>query len=84
MEDGTFVVFTNLEECKAHIRWLNEQDGEAGRMFQVGVMPFDMAVDIADHYKMDLFIDPAVSSNVTFMAYIPSKKEIKAMRLVRA
>lgn len=84
VEDGAFVAFTSIDECKEHIRWLNEQDGAIGRMFQVGVMPFEMAIDIADRNHMDLYIDPAVGVNVTFMAYLPSTGQIKAMRLARA
>ena len=83
VEDGNLVVFTNLEDCEEHIKNLNQRDGKPGRLFQIGVMPFDQAVAVSDAYVMDLYIDLQEKVNTMCMAYIHGEGKIKAVMMAR-
>ena len=83
VEDGNMVAFTNLEDCEEHIKNLNQRDGKPGRLFQIGVMPFDQAVAVSDAYGMDLYIDLQEKVNTMCMAYIHGEGKIKAVMRAR-
>lgn len=77
------MVFTNIEDCQEYIRNLNWQDGMPGRLFQLGSMPFDDAVDISEKHNMELFIDMKAQPNTMCMCYVPGEHRIKAVMLAR-
>ena len=81
VEDGKLVAFTNLGDCEEHIKNLNQRDRKIGRLFQLGVMPFDQAVDVSDAYGMDLYIDLQEKINTMCMAYIHGEGKIKAVMM---
>lgn len=83
VEDGILVTFTNLEDCEEHIKNLNRRDRKSGRLFQLGVMPFDQAVAVSDAYGMDLYIDLQAKANTMCMAYIHGERKIKAVMMAR-
>jgi hypothetical protein len=82
-EDNALMVFTNLEDCKEHICSLNRKDGTPGRMFQIGSMPFDEAVQISEENGMDMYIDLQMKTNTMCMCYVPREGRIKAVMLAR-
>ena len=83
-EDGSLVVFTNIDDCTEHIIHLNRQDGVPDRLFQLGSMPFIEAVDIAEEYGMDLYIDLQAKPNTRCMCYVAGEGKIKAVMMAKA
>lgn len=83
-EDGVLIVFTNVEDCNEHIRHLNRQDGVPDRLFQLGSMPFEEAVVIAEEYGMDLYIDLQEKANTMCMCYVAGEEKIKAVMIAKA
>lgn len=83
VENGNLVAFTNLGDCEEHIRNLNRRDRKLGRMFQIGVMPFDQAVAVSDAYGMDLYIDFQEKVNTMCMVYVHGEGKIKAVMMAR-
>lgn len=83
VEDGMLMTFTNLEDCEEHIKNLNRRDGKSGRLFQLGVMPFDQAVAVSDAYGMDLYIDLQAKANTMCMVYTHVERKIKAVMIAR-
>lgn len=83
-EDGHLVVFTNIEDCNEHIIHLNRKDGVPDRLFRLGSMPFEEAVDIAEEYGMDLYIDLHAKTNTVCMCYVAGEEKIKAVMMAKA
>lgn len=83
VENGNLVAFTNLEDCEEHIQNLNQRDRKPGRLFQLGVMPFDQAVAVSDACGMDLYIDLQAKVNTMCMVYIHGEGKIKAVMMAR-
>ena len=83
-EEGTLVVFTNMEDCHEHILYLNQRDHMPARLFRLGSLPFEIAVGAAEKYQMDLYIDLLVKENNMCMVYLPKTKMIYAVTLSKA
>ena len=83
-EDGALIVFTNIEDCNEHIIHLNRKNGVPGRIFQLGSMPFEEAVDIAEEYGMNLYIDLQAKANTKCMCYVAGEEKIKAVMVAKA
>ena len=83
-EDNALIVFTNIRDCNEHIINLNRRHGTPDRLFRLGSMPFDEAVDISEEYGMDLYIDLQAKRNTMCMCYVAGESKIKAVMMARA
>ena len=80
LSDGRkLFVFTNEDDCKTFVTYLNMRDKTFTRMFQIGTMPFAEAVDISEKNNLELYIDYNSESNRKFISYVPAKKLLKAV-----
>ncbi len=83
-EDVNLIVFTNIEDCNEYIINLNRRDGVPDRLFQLGSMPFEDAVNIAEEYGMNLYIDLQAKVNTVCMCYVAGEEKIKAVMMAKA
>ena len=83
-EDNALIVFTNIHDCSEHIISLNRRHGTPDRLFKLGSMPFDEAVDISEEYGMELYIDLQAKTNTMCMCYVPGESKIKAVMMAKA
>ncbi|MBQ8159418.1 MAG: hypothetical protein IJ083_01600 [Clostridia bacterium] len=70
-------VFTNIRDLEEYIYRKNVVDGTPERVFDVGAMPFAMAVDVADRYHKDLYIDDLMAEGTKCLAYIPRTQTLR-------
>ena len=83
LSDGRLLyAFTNEEDCKSFITYLNLKDRDFGRAFQIGTISFDEAVDISNRSNLELYIDYSSVSNRKFISYVPDKKLLKAVMIM--
>ncbi len=80
-EKNYLFVFTNKEDCKKHLLMLNLRQGMKDRNFEMGAMPFEVAVDVAERHGMNLYIDMQAEVNAVCMYYIHGISQLKAVRL---
>ena len=80
-EEGNLIVFTNGNDCQRYTKEFILKNLPASTLFQMGSMPFTMAVDIAEKHRMDLLIDPVSAPGDRFMMYVHGKSQIKAVML---
>lgn len=77
-DEGVLHVFTTLEGCHKHIKHLSEKD-TSQRYFQIGTLPYETAIEIADDNHMNLFLDFQVETPwKKFIAYDSKAKRISA------
>ena len=73
------VAFTNGDDCVNYIKAYNIKSKKE-RNFLIGSLPFELAVDVAEKYKMDLYIDMQIEINgEKFLCYVHGQERIKAM-----
>ena len=80
-EEGNLIVFTNGNDCQRYTKEFILKNLPTSNLFQMGSIPFTMAVDIAEKHRMDLLIDPVSEPGDRFMMYVHGKSQIKAVML---
>lgn len=80
-EEGNLIVFTNGNDCQRYTKEFILKNLPTSTLFQMGSIPFTMAVDIAEKHRMDLLIDPVSEPGDRFMMYVHGKSQIKAVML---
>lgn len=80
-DEGNLIVFTNGDDCQRFTREFILKKLPASTIFQMGSMPFTMAVDLSEKHRMDLLIDPVHEPGDRFMMYMHGKAQIKAVML---
>lgn len=83
VENGVLLAFTNEDDLSGYIGYLNWRDGTPDRVFGLGELPFDDAIDISERFGMDLYIDSAFERNKKFFYYSPKDQRIKVSILVK-
>lgn len=68
-DTGLMVAFTNIDNCREYVKSINLRDAAPNRLFQLGVMPFEVVTEIARKYDTDLYIDLQIKENTVFMVY---------------
>ena len=80
-DEGNLVVFTNGNDCQRYTKEFIHKILPSSTIFQMGSMPFTMAVEMAEKHRMDLLIDPVSEPGDRFMMYVHGKSQIKAVAL---
>ena len=52
-DNGIMVAFTNIEKCREYVNIINRRDAAPNRLFQLGIMPFDILTEIARKYGIE-------------------------------
>lgn len=77
-DNGYLMAYTNMPDARKYITEINEQDGVPGRLFQLGVMPFEQIIEIADYHRKDILFDFHSGQNLTLLAYYWDERSLKA------
>lgn len=77
-ENGRLSVFTNMEDCTRHIRFL-QLEGKFRGYVEIGAIPFEDVVDIADRHGMSVLIDVGEAVNSKCFMYEPAEQRLKAV-----
>jgi hypothetical protein len=77
-DDGYLMVFTNMSDAKKYIEELNERHCASGRIFQIGVMPFEEIIKTADYYRKNIMIDYRMEKNRKLLIYYWRDHSLKA------
>ena len=77
-ENGNLMVFTNMDDCTRHIQVLQFK-GKFRGYVEIGYIPFDNVLDIADQHGMNVLIDMNDENNSRCLMYEPAEKRLKAV-----
>jgi len=77
-ENGSLTVFTNMEDCTRHIQVL-QLKGKFRGYVEIGYIPFEDVLDIADQHGMNVFIDVSDAINSRCFMYEPGERQLKAV-----
>ena len=77
-DDDVLFVFTTFDKCQKHIKRLGEKDPSL-RYFEIGTLPYETAVAIADDNHLKLFLDyPENPLWEMFLAYESETRRLSA------
>lgn len=82
-EGNALVVFTNIDDCQRHMKDLCRNCGLIECSFQVGSLPFEQVVWLADENEMDVYIDIQDEANSKCIVYFSEEKQLKVVMLDR-
>ncbi len=77
-EDGNLIVFTNMDDCTRHIDVLQFERKLRGYI-EIGYIPFEDVLDIADQYGMNVLIDVNDEDNRKCIMYESGEHRLKAV-----
>ena len=77
-ENGNLMVFTNMDDCTRHIQVLQFK-GKFRGYVEIGYIPFDNVLDIADQHGMNVLIDMNDENKSRCLMYEPAEKRLKAV-----
>lgn len=77
-EDGNLIVFTNMNDCTRHMQVLQFEGNFRGYV-EIGCIPFEEVVDIADQHGMNVLIDVGDEVNCKCLMYESGEHRIKAV-----
>ena len=77
LQDNTFCVFTNIEDCVEYMKNINKIYLTSSS-FIVGVMPFSDVVELSKLHGYPVAIDVTNEKNKKFMLYNPRTNQITA------
>lgn len=77
-ENGNLIVFTNLDDCTRHIQVLQFKEKFRGYV-EIGYIPFEEVLDIADQHGMNVLIDVNDEVNRKCLLYEPEEQRLKAV-----
>ena len=80
-DNGIMVAFTNIENCREYVNLINRRDATPNRLFQLGIMPFNIVTEIARKYGTDLYIDLQIKENAVFLVYYQQEDRIDIMEI---
>lgn len=77
-ENGNLIVFTNLDDCTRHIQVL-QFEGKFRGYVEIGYIPFEEVLDIADQHGMNVLIDVNDEVNRKCLMYESGEQRLKAV-----
>lgn len=77
-ENGNLTVFTNMDDCTRHIQSL-QLKGKFQGYIEIGYIPFDNVLDIADRNGVNILIDVGDAVNSKYLMYEPGEQRLKAV-----
>ena len=77
-ENGNLIVFTNMDDCTRHVRVLQFK-GKFRGYVEIGYIPFEDVVDIADQYGVNVLIDVNDEGNCKCLMYESGEQRLKAV-----
>lgn len=77
-ENGNLIVFTNMDDCTRHIQVLQFK-GKFRGYVEIGYIPFENVLDIADQHGMNVLIDVNDEVNCKCLMYESGEQRIKAV-----
>lgn len=80
-ENGSLTVFTNMDDCTRHIQIL-QLKGKFRGYVEIGYIPFEDVLDIADQHGMNVLIDVSDEINSKCLMYESGEHRLKAVIMV--
>ena len=77
-ENGNLTVFTNLDDCTRHIQVVQLKENFRGYV-EIGYIPFEDVLDIADQHGMNVLIDVSDAINSKCLMYESGEQRLKAV-----
>ena len=77
-ENESLIVFTNMDDCTQHIQVL-QLKGKFQGYVEIGYIPFEDVLDIADQHGMNVLIDVSDAINSKCLMYESGQQRLKAV-----
>lgn len=77
-ENGNLTVFTNMGDCTRHIQVL-QLEGKFRGYVEIGYIPFEDVLDIADRHGVNVLIDVSDAVNSKCLMYDSGEERLKAV-----
>lgn len=77
-ENGNLIVFTNMDDCTRHIHVL-QFEGKFRGYIEIGYIPFEDVMVIADQHGMNVLIDVNDEVNCKCLMYESGEHRLKAV-----
>lgn len=81
-EENALLAFSNFDDCEKHIRYL-QTFTSLERYVEVGSIPFETVIEVADNRQMPVYIDLTMEPNRKIIVYNPQERRFTASLLIK-